>query len=188
MRSITLTCLVLLLSTPLLAQLDAFEYAINVNTNTYLPLNSGKQRFPVLGYNKQVDPKVLIGGFGFGVSGIANWRSNKKIKIQANLLKRSYWEDPYVLRTSTNTSMGEVAYSGSDVVFNTNAVLHWKINDTFSFGTGIGGDVMLVSVFRLPDMFDDVTNSLSLNRHYKRIMPLLPFEFLVSTPKIDVQP
>jgi hypothetical protein len=167
------------------AQEKRYRQFIMVNANTYLPLGSDKERYPIVGYNKDYDPKLLIGGLGLGISTIVDYKTSYKIKVQANAQRRVYWEEEIHYRDDQNRDMGTFRSGSADLVLNLMGTFHKKISDKFSIGTGLAADAMMMSASRKPDFNgNDRDKMLSLNRHYKRIMPVLPLELSMEFKKI----
>jgi hypothetical protein len=65
-----------------------YDLHLSVNTNTYFPLNREKGIFPAIGYDKDGEPKLLIGGFGVGLMGRSKLMMKLKRKAMASLLSK----------------------------------------------------------------------------------------------------
>lgn len=51
------------------AQKPNKQWFFSPNWNLYIPTNtSNKGTYPIIGYDKESSPKLLIGGYGIGVS------------------------------------------------------------------------------------------------------------------------
>lgn len=77
-----------------------------LNGNLYMPFGSGKQTYPILGYDKDADPKILLGGFGFGFSAVKEWKDKFLLKAQVNTSRHAYWEEPMEFRDANNNPLG----------------------------------------------------------------------------------
>jgi hypothetical protein len=152
---------------------DSIQYFITVNGNYYLPRNSDKQAYPVLGYDKDSDPKLLVGGFGAGLTAIRNRNEKFLLKAQANISRRAYWNDPIGFRDDSNNPLGSLALKAVDYVFDMTATAHYRLGEKVSIGTGLGVDVMLYSYTVLKfSRFEEKYR----NGYYKPVMPVIPVE------------
>jgi len=77
MRHFVLSFVMLLSFLPALSQEkeeNPIDLYITLNTNLYLAgKSSDKAMFPILGYDKTTDPKLLVGGFGIGLSALKSY-------------------------------------------------------------------------------------------------------------------
>jgi hypothetical protein len=160
---------------------DNIQYFITVNANYYLPRNSDKQAYPVLAYDKDSDPKLLVGGFGAGLTAIKNQNEKFLLKAQANISRRAYWNDPIGFRDVSNNPLGNITLKAVDYVFDITATAHYRLGQKVSIGTGLGADVMIYSytVLKFP-RFDEKYR----NGHYKPVMPVIPIELTFNFDKI----
>ena len=179
-RNFYLSIIFLLASLPVFAQQNAQEWFVNANINTYLPgKNSAKSVFPVLGYNRNTSPKIMLGGVG---TGIFTWKLVAKdihLKTYANLSKLTYWDDPIEITTATGMYNGTLHHWSSDYVLGIGGILHYDIAPHLSIGAGLGAQVLLISVSRMPEMNgygQAVEPSIVINHYYKTVLPVVPLE------------
>src|SRR5262245_60389157 len=81
---------------------DELRFFLPVNGNLYMPYGSGKQTYPIIGYDKDADPKILLGGFGIGFSVVKEWKEKFFLKAQANTSRHAYWDEPLEFRDANN--------------------------------------------------------------------------------------
>ncbi|TXK46464.1 hypothetical protein FVR03_10725 [Pontibacter qinzhouensis] len=177
-----LTCyltlfLLLAISAPSFCQNSDKEYFITLNGNLYLPVqNPDKGVFPILWYDKETDPKLLIGGMGAGFTIFKPTTiRNLKLKGQANLSRYTYWDEPMILIDENNNPREPFLASSSDFTIGATGTAHYAFAEKFSVGTGLGAQVMLFSLSRLPET-EHSDKSIRRNRHYKPLVPILPLE------------
>lgn len=155
---------------------SGYDYYITTNGNLYLPINNPeKGTYPILWYDKETTPKVLIGGFGVG---IAAWkhRTNKvSLKGQGNFSRHVYWGEPIIITDDSGNPIQDYVAGVVDYSLDLTALAHYSLNPKISVGTGIGMQVMLASLIRTPDVFD-AKSTIALNKFYKRLMPVIPVE------------
>lgn len=179
MRRITLIiCLFLLAGGSVSAQAPMERY-ITFNTNLFVPIGSDKSMYPIIGYNKEVDPKLLVGGFGAGFAISKSLKEDLKWKAQANLSRHTYWDESLELRDAGNVPLGPFAYSSVDYCATLMGTAELSLNKRFSVGAGLGAKILLVSFSRLPDRKNSSFNgkkSLAENAMYKTIIPVIPLE------------
>lgn len=162
------------------------EVFVTANTNLYVPFNADKGLFPVLGYDKEATPKLLIGGFGTGVTMFKTIREKTRLKVQSNISRHTYWNEPMTFRTVDNQNLGTFSSRSSDYTLGVSGIALLGSNK-FSFGAGLGLQVMLASVTRNPVgnfAGQDNEQQLVLNRYYKMLMPVLPLEISVQLDKM----
>jgi hypothetical protein len=168
---------------------DSIEYFITGNGNLYLPFSSGKGMYPILGYDKEVRPKFLIGGFGIGFSGWKKIGSKTSIKGQANISRSVYWESA-VLSIGPNPSqvIGETALSSADYTFGLTGTIHYHLSPMLSVGTGFGLQALIGSYmyFRAEADIYNSSRYLGRNQYYKRVMPTIPVELSAKFRKMFV--
>lgn len=158
------------------------EYFITLNGNQYLPIqNPEKGRYPVLWYDKETDPKLLIGGFGAGVSAFRPLKEKVSLKAQANLSKQTYWGEPVRLVDEVSLPTGDFLAGSSDYAVGITALAHYFFKEKLSVGTGLGGQILLVSLSRVPEFRDEIP--VVRNRYYRPFMPVLPVELSFKSQK-----
>lgn len=172
------------------AQKKAAEWFVNGSVNCYIPgKSSGKSVFPILGYNKNTSPKLLLGGLGVGVSLWAPAAKDLYIKSYANLTKMTYWDDQVQIRDAVGLYMGNYQAWSSDYALNLGGLIHYSMIDRLSLGAGIGLQGMIASLSRMPEMYGyglEVEPSFVVNRYYKRILPVVPLELSYKLDKMVV--
>lgn len=177
----------LTLCAPAFGQQTGIQWFITPNVNLYLPMgNPYKGTYPVLWYDKNTSPKVLIGGFGVGVSALKPSGEKVTLKGQANLSKHTYWDEPIVITDQNGGPITDYVAGSSDYTLGITATAHYQFTDRFSVGTGLGSQVLLVSVVRLPPNYftgpDEEQTGTS--RYYKRVLPMLPVEVSLKLEKV----
>ena len=59
-----------------------YESFFTINGNLLYPINNPNQGvYPILFYDKETDPKILVGGFGMGLSTITKTKNNKILPL-----------------------------------------------------------------------------------------------------------
>ena len=178
MKIIPYAILLLLVSTvlPAFCQTPAQEYYITINGNLYVPINNPeKGMYPIFGYDKETDSKILIGGLGFGISGIKSVQPKINLKGQANLSKHTYWNKALEFTNATGSPIGAFVSGSSDYTLGITVTAHYFLSNKISVGTGLGTQIMLISLSRMPEI-NDVKKSLAVNRFYQPVIPTLPVE------------
>ncbi|MCE7044320.1 hypothetical protein [Dyadobacter sp. CY312] len=179
-RQITLLIIFTLSFFNLTAQEKPMEWYVNASVNCYIPTaGSAKSVFPVLGYNKDTSPKLLIGGVGTSVSVIIPIGKGLHLKPYANLQKLTYWDDPIDIRDGAGAYMGNFQSWSSDYTVGLGTLIHYDLVNRLSLGAGLGLQAMVVSISRMPDTYGygvPVESSFVVNRYYKRLVPMVPLE------------
>jgi hypothetical protein len=158
---------------------EPIEYFITGNVNLYVPFNSSKGMYPILGYDKDVSPKVLLGGFGVGFSGLKKLGSQIAIKGQANISRSVYWESALLnIGPGQSQVIGIIPLSSTDYNFGLTGTIHYHLSPIFSAGTGLGAQVLIGSYMhiRAKSSIQNWDRYVGRNQYYKRVMPTLPVE------------
>jgi hypothetical protein len=179
--------LILILSLESYGQNSDVHYFITTSCNLYLPVNNPtKGVYPVLWYDKNTDPKVLIGGFGFGFAATKLIKEKLTFKGHVNIAKQTYWDESIIFRDPTNLPMGQSLSASSDYTVSLLTLVHYSLNKRISIGTGLAAQVLIVSLSRVPDINNSNPSgaeSIVINKFYKPIMPLLPVELSLTIKK-----
>ncbi|MEJ1236799.1 hypothetical protein WBG78_01650 [Chryseolinea sp. T2] len=155
---------------------------VTANANYYLPRNSGKQIYPILAYDGDADPKLLVGGFGLGFMIEQDVRNHIFWRAQINTSRRAYWDEVMLFNDVTGLPIGGAVCKGVDVVTNVTGAIHYKIGKSLSIGTGVGFDGLVYSYSRLPEKFID--NEVVRNSYYRPFVPLIPLELSVPIKRV----
>jgi hypothetical protein len=163
-------------STPGFCQLANAEYYLTVNGNLYLPFkNPQKGIYPILGYDKGTDAKVLIGGWGAGIAACQPIKRKLNLKGEVNLSKHTYWDEPVTFSNESGSALGPFVAGSSDYAIGITATAQYFFTNKLAIGTGVGSQLLLVSLSRLPKIYDS-EKLIAVNRYYKPIMPTWPVE------------
>jgi len=156
------------------------EYFVTLNTNLYLPWNSSEKfTFPMLGYNKNSEPKIQVGGFGVGAGFFAPFKSKLSLKEQLNLFRFVYWDNPYRLRTLAGEPLGSSSSHSNNYTIGSQTTVHYFLSDEVSIGSGLGLQLLLKSSSKI-----NAPKTRLDNNGYKLLMPSLPLEFSFKSKRI----
>lgn len=172
---------------PAFGQQTGIQWFLAPSLNLYLPVNTpGKGVYPVLWFDSQTSPKVLIGGIGVGVSALKPYGGKLTLKGQANVSKHTYWDEPFVITDENGGPIRDFQSASSDYTLGIAATAHYQFTGGFSAGTGLGSRVLLVSLTRLPpDYFAGTEDrQLAANRYYKRLVPVVPVELSLKSERM----
>ena len=165
------------------SQASGPEYFVTVNGNLYLPINNpNKGVYPILWYDKETNPKLLIGGLGVGLSAFKPLKDKISLKGVINISKHTYWDEPIGLVDISGYDLQLLVAGSSDFSIDLAATAHYFLTERISVGTGLGSQLLLTTLARLPE-FQDIKASVAAHRYYKRLMPTLPVELSFKTKK-----
>ncbi|GAA4458276.1 hypothetical protein GCM10023189_30240 [Nibrella saemangeumensis] len=177
-------------SANLYAQSAGYECFFTQNGNLYIPVNNpNKGVYPILWYDKTTRPRFLIGGLGVGALFVRPLTANVSWRTQTNLSKHTYWDELTRVVDVRGLDMGYAGAGSSDYTIGLTSTLHYNVTGRVSVGTGIGGQLLLISLARLPDFKEhhrpdlQEHDQIAINKHYKPIVPVLPVELAVKLPK-----
>lgn len=151
---------------------------ITLNGNLFVPIGSEDEMFPIVGYNKELKPKLLIGGFGIGFAGQKMVSGKWSVKAQGIVFRKAYWQK-YLFRDGPQISdvIGGATVSTFDYTIGAAAIPHFHFSRLFSVGAGVGIHALLFSnSYIRQDWTLDDNRSLGRNRYYKSLMPTIPLE------------
>jgi len=188
MSRISLLIALLLVCLTASAQESTTEWFLNANVNAYIPGGkSAKSVFPVLGYNRNTSPKLLLGGVG---AGAFLWRpvsEDLHLKVYGTISKLSYWDDPVIITNGVGAYSGTLQNWSSDYVLGIGGIIHYNLANRLLVGAGLGTQTFLISLSRMPEMYgygNPAEPSIAINRYYKRILPVVPFEIAYKMEKM----
>ena len=153
--------------------------------NLFLPGESEKGMYPILGYDKETDPKLMVGGFGLGVSAFRKMKEGTSLKFAASISKNTYWDEPIELRGYSNEPLGVFQYASSDLSLALNGTFHFFVARKMSLGAGLGARLFTLTLSRtfgstrLAD-----ADAIALNRYYRPFLPVLPLEWSLKGKKM----
>lgn len=162
-------------------QSSTVEYRLSLNGNIYFPMGEANQGvYPILWYDQDADPKVLLGGVGLGFSASKAIGQKLAIQAQSHLSKHTYWDEPIIIRTADANLLSPFVSGSSDYTIRLLGILDYSLNEKISIGTGMGFQGMLISLSRLPE-------TAAVNRFYKPILPVVPLELSLNLNKYFVK-
>lgn len=149
------------------------EWYITANTNLYYPIQTpSKGVYPVLWYDKEADPSVLIGGFGIGGAVYHSLTEKFAVKGQLNVSKHSYWNEPVEVVDQNGNVYFSFIPSSVDYMAGLSATSNYFFTPKFGLGTGLGTQYLIVSLTRQPEAFGDVVR----NHYYRPFVATVPIE------------
>jgi hypothetical protein len=158
------------------AQENIYSHYITINTNLYAAIASDKQMYPMLWYNKDLKPKIMVGGFGAGFTMLRSLNEKSILKLSANLSRSVYWDESVALRNDFNEWSGTFYMTSTDVTVGLAGIYHLLLNDKFSVGAGASIQTLLMSTSRFPEKDLKDAPKVDGNSYYKPIMPMIPIE------------
>lgn len=187
-RQAVLMITLLQISISCFGQKQASEIFLNAGINVYIPRGSSpKSMYPVLGYNRDTKPKILLGGVGLGAMFWKPIANNLNLKVFAGITKQTYWDEPVLMRDAVGRYVGAYQAGCSDYVFGAGSTVHYTVANRLSIGAGVGAQVLLLSLSRMPEMYGygvPVEPSVVANQYYKRVLPVVPLEVTYRLKKV----
>jgi hypothetical protein len=161
--------------------LTAQTWALHLNGNeTYTLGNDLKGNHPMLWYSKAQD-KIVLGGFGLGVSNTRMLKENTLLQFQANLQRSRFYDVPSIMRDENGIPfLANIGISSNyNAALLSMAVWQFGKRRRLEAGAGLGGRAV---VFAKTDFGQAFVNGekASLNLRSKAMSPLvllLPVSF-----------
>jgi hypothetical protein len=153
------------------------DFFVTANTNVYQPFSSGKRPIALVGVEKN-PTTVVVGGFGIGGCTWITLRGDRLVKLQANVSRQVYWDEPLRLRDISNRDMGAYKTFSKDFFLGSSATLKYDLNESWSWGPGLGLQTLITSTLYVTndELISGKDRQLMRNRHYKMMMPTFPVE------------
>jgi hypothetical protein len=189
-QSVLISCSILFFFMKSNAQKKETELFITASANIYFPgKESRKSMFPVIGYNKNTNPRFLLGGFGLAVTALKPIEKKLYSKMQTGLFRHTYWNEFVQAFDFAGNDLNTGRNSTVNYNIDLFGTIHYRIAGKFSAGAGAGVQALLASVSRNPFAgitFGGVTERerVYLNRYYKKLMPFIPLEISFKTKKL----
>lgn len=156
------------------------EWYITANANLYYPIQTpSKGVYPILWYDRETDPNILIGGFGIGGAVYHPLTEKILLKGQLNLSKHSYWNETVSIVDESGGLYYSYQPSTADYMAGISATANYFFIPKLGIGTGLGAQYLLASLTRQPKEFGD----LSRNRFYVPLVVTLPIEATLKLSK-----
>ena len=171
-KRLTLICFGSLMAASSHAQ-EFKEYFIHAGANVRVPGTSKMGMYPIIGYDKDMDKKLLVGGFSIGSSYIMPMASQFDVKTTANLSRQVYWEEPSMVNKGPlpNDMLGLIVPKTTEYYLSVAGVVHYVPREHFSIGAGLGIQQLLSSKKTL-----FVADTKIRNRHFRAFMLVVPVE------------
>lgn len=174
---------IMIIASNMYSQNNSTEWFGSCQTNLYFPIStSTKGTYPILWYDRETNPKVLIGGFGVGTMLYKPIKNKLFFKGIATLSKISYWDEPLLAKDFNGNPQGEIQRGSSDYLVHISGLVHYFFTDKISVGGGLGTHLNIVTFARIPTQKQDEV-SVGVQRHYKTLMPIIPLELSYKTLK-----
>jgi hypothetical protein len=161
------------------SQDETVRYYITVSSNLYLPFSSEKKMFPIVGYDKKLQPSILMGGIGVGFTRWKQLKEKTSLRLHANLTRSAYWEPKLSFRDESNIPLGNYSASSEDYTLGLMGIYHYNLYSRFSVGGGLAAHCMIASRLLLREEvgFQDLkAGGVGMNKFYKPVMPAIPVE------------
>jgi len=159
---------------------ERWQFFVTGHLNLYAPYSSNEKMYPVLGYDKDYKPKVLVGGFGAGFAAWKKFNAATSLRLQGSLSRVVYWNNPLDLRDANNNPLGYLQLSSTDYSVGFSGAIHHHFSKAFSIGAGAGVRALLFHYYRIrttgnPYLDNDAQKGNT--EAYKSLMPYIPVEF-----------
>lgn len=180
-----------LICTNCISQSKRTELFITPGVNIYIPgSSSAKSTYPIIGYKKNTDPRLLIGGFSIGVTVFKPLQTNMQLKLQGALSRNAHWNEFINATDIAGNSL--IGFKNSTINYNVDflATVRYRLFNKFYAGAGSGLQLLVASVSRNP--FKDILingatqpNRIIQNKYYRTLMPFIPLEISYQTKKVN---
>jgi|GEM_PF-1230493 len=157
----------------------AQEWTLHLSGNESYPLQApGKGQYPILWYSDTEGRGVLLGGFGGGVSWQRDLKSSWLLKIQSNVFRSRYYDEPVIFVDEQGQLLG--ATLGITTNLNANLLATIKAMPTTwlqaGLGLGLQGQVLSRSNYGAAVSNGEARDLKFWNRSLTPVMVMLPAE------------
>jgi hypothetical protein len=157
------------------------DFRITLGGNLRLPGNVSQGMFPIIGFDKDLDKKLLVGGFNGGVSASISLAPHWDLKSSWNLSRQVYWREPMYFTKGPGPSdyLGYINPKTIEYYSSLSGIVHFVPKKKFSIGAGLGFQLLLASFIKVPSPKKAgtiITGALK-SSEYKPLLPIVPIEF-----------
>ena len=164
------------------------KFYIHVGTNLTLPSDeSSRSTFPIIAYNDEFKPSLLLGGFNAGITYNKHLSDKKYISAVISLARHSSWEEAFPFTDNQGLLYGFNKYNKVDYVLKVLPIFTYALTPRLTLGIGFGGNISIISISALPDvqLFGiDRKGEIAINKYNRLFNPLLPVEIRYHLKKI----
>ncbi|MFN8436255.1 MAG: hypothetical protein U0V72_01355 [Cytophagales bacterium] len=171
----------------LLADDQKLSLFITTNTNLFLTSNKNYKVFYPINNDSQ-NKKLGIGGFGFGAFVLKPMNKLINIKGYVEVNKQRFKEAPIILSDYSNVSQGVLNVLTSNYNFNLGVLGHLSFSKKFSFGVGVGSNILILSRSKYFDLNNTVNTDgkfVIRNKNFKTFVPTIPLELQYTGKKMS---
>ncbi|MFN8348526.1 MAG: hypothetical protein U0X91_26220 [Spirosomataceae bacterium] len=172
--------------TPIIGQNSANEWFIAPNWNLYLPIkNPSKGTYPIIGYDKESRPKLLIGGYGISASVLKMTEKKISWRGQGNFSRYVYWDEPFVVTNVFGVPIAAITTGTVDYFMGFTGAVNYKLSKKIIIGSGLGGQVLFYSLSKLPQFENNarLKDLIAVNHSYRIFQPIIPVELSLKHKK-----
>lgn len=159
---------------------DNVNYHITVGANLRLPGNVSQGIYPIIGFDKSLEKKFLVGGFTVGTFGLKSLSPKLNLKVGANLSRQVFWSETMLFNKGPGPQdmLGNFYTKTVEYYSCFNGVVHYVPQKKFSIGAGLGFQFLIASTmkFPVPKGFAGDEGAMK-NREFKPVMPVGLIEF-----------
>lgn len=166
------------------------KFYIHVGANLTLPSDqSSRATFPIIAYNDDFKPSLLLGGFNAGFTYNKHLSGKKYISAIISLARHSSWEEAFPFTDNQGLLYGFNKYNKVDYVLKVLPTFTYALTPRLTLGIGLGGNISIISISALPEvqLFGiDREGEIAINKYNRLFNPLLPVEVRYHLNKIYI--
>ncbi|MCW5921510.1 MAG: hypothetical protein KIS77_04145 [Saprospiraceae bacterium] len=122
-----------------LCAIKAQSWRIHLNVNEYYPINAPeKGYYPILWYSSTEGRGVLLGGFGGSVSWTNTLKSKWDLKVQLNISRSRYYDEPAIVLDENGFAYGAVIGIATNLNLSALGIPRYSVADWLDVGAGLG--------------------------------------------------
>ena len=161
--------------------LQAQDLRLHVNANeVYTFGNNELGYYPILWYSSNTE-KVLVGGFGLGISSSKSLSENFSLRAQINLQRSRFYDSPVPFNDANGQAIG--AFFGVNTNYSANLfglpILHFGSTRNWGLAIGLGARIMIStrSNYGVAAINGEITDLKFKRRAHAPISVFVPFRF-----------
>jgi len=155
-------------------------WRVHLNGNEYYPINAEeKGYYPILWYSSTEGRGVLLGGFGGGVSWTNTLKSKWDLKVQLNISRSRYYDEPAIFVDENGQALGAAIGITTNLNATALGIPKYSVARWLDLGAGLGvhGTLLSKSDYGEAFIFGKKENLKFTNKSLQPVVLILPVEF-----------
>ena len=153
---------------------------LHFGVNLTAPYGETRQTmFPIVGYDKTITPKLLIGGLNLGLTHHHKLGNRLYLNTTLSFARHTTWEGILRQTDVQGNRLGDIKYNKVDYVLKLVPTVAYSLTDRLTAGIGIGTNISLFSISPTPETVlfgEEKKAGTAINKYNRLLNPVIPLE------------